>query len=80
MLCSEGASYGKLVQNANRFVIEQICREAGKRDSEKIGAIQDIFGYKIVSITRCLCGKEQHRDLMPFVIDLVYAKSVASFV
>ena len=74
---TEVVSYGKLVQGANRFILEQILREAEKTDPTKIDTINNLFGFKIRSITRCFCSQETSRASTLNVVDLIYTKSVS---
>ena len=73
---TDAVSYGKLVQRANRFILEQISREAEKTDHSKTDTMKRIFGFNMLSITRCFCSEETSRDSILNVIDLVYSKSV----
>lgn len=73
---TEVVSYGNIVQAANRFILEQISREAEKTDAAKCDILKSIFGFKMMSIIRCYCSKETSRESTLNVIDLIYSKSV----
>jgi hypothetical protein len=75
---TETVAYGDVVQAANRFILEQISREAEKCDLPKYLILQNLFGFKMMTTIRCYCSKETSRLSTLNVIDLVYAKSVIS--
>ncbi|KAF9984930.1 poly(A)-specific ribonuclease, partial [Modicella reniformis] len=78
--------YSTLIQNFNRFVLEQLHQECGQDRSVTIIAssapsgsapspIQQIFGMKTASTSVCgHCGLEEERITYPFVLDLMWPK------
>ena len=72
---TEPVAYGNLIQGVNRFLLEQLYRESSNQEDIK-SQIEKIYSYKMSSITRCHCGQEQAREIDPFVIDMLYFKSV----
>jgi PAB-dependent poly(A)-specific ribonuclease subunit 2 len=80
--------YSTLIQNFNRFVLEQLHQECGF-DKPPVSAnpapsinqppspIQQVFGMKTASTSICgHCGLEDERITYPFVLDLVWPKPV----
>ncbi|KAK9704495.1 poly(A)-specific ribonuclease [Basidiobolus ranarum] len=81
-------SYSTLIQNFNRFILEQLHQESNamglnicvRRDMTSTdpslpSVIQQVFGLKTVSSNKCLCGAQIDRITYPFVVDLVYPKN-----
>ncbi|KAG0230876.1 poly(A)-specific ribonuclease [Mortierella sp. GBA43] len=79
--------YSALIQNFNRFVLEQLHQECGQDRTTILtmpntpsgSPIQQIFGMKTVSTSVCgHCGLEEERVTYPFVVDLMWPKPSAS--
>ncbi|ORX88696.1 cysteine proteinase [Basidiobolus meristosporus CBS 931.73] len=81
-------SYSTLIQNFNRFILEQLHQESNAmglnicvrkdisgNDPTLPSIIQQVFGLKTVSSNKCLCGAQIDRTTYPFAIDLVYPKN-----
>lgn len=79
--------YTSLIQNFNRFVLEQLHQEcsmdrtlsgpigAGSSGVPNTSPIQQIFGMKTASTNICgHCGMEEERITYPFVLDLQWPK------
>ncbi|KAG0195882.1 poly(A)-specific ribonuclease, partial [Mortierella sp. NVP41] len=81
--------YSSLIQNFNRFVLEQLHQECSlDRASTAAGLnhpsglatspIQKVFGMKTASTNICgHCGLEEERITYPFVLDLMWPKPPA---
>ncbi|KAF9583086.1 poly(A)-specific ribonuclease [Lunasporangiospora selenospora] len=79
--------YSSLIQNFNRFLLEQIHQECGSERNIPVGPqgalsttspspIQSIFGMKTASVSVCgQCKTEEERITYPFVLDLTWPKS-----
>ena len=81
--------YSSLIQNFNRFVLEQLHQECSlDRASAAAGPntpsglatspIQRVFGMKTANTNICgHCGLEEERITYPFVLDLMWPKPVS---
>lgn len=81
--------YSSLIQNFNRFVLEQLHQECSlDRASAAAGLntplglatspIQRVFGIKTANTNICgHCGLEEERITYPFVLDLMWPKPVS---
>ncbi|TPX70585.1 hypothetical protein SpCBS45565_g01672 [Spizellomyces sp. 'palustris'] len=77
-------SYATLIQNFNRFVLEQLQSELGMHmgtviiprncDKDQMPSVmQQIYGLKLQAVSHCQCNSQQARDTCPFVVDLTYS-------
>ncbi|KAF9166067.1 poly(A)-specific ribonuclease [Mortierella sp. AD010] len=78
--------YSTLIQNFNRFVLEQLHQECSLDRATAVPSInppptltpspiQQIFGMKTASTSVCgHCGLEEERITYPFVLDLIWPK------
>ncbi|KAI7828196.1 ubiquitin carboxyl-terminal hydrolase-domain-containing protein, partial [Gamsiella multidivaricata] len=77
--------YSSLIQNFNRFVLEQLHQECGSDRTATIASnphpgsapspIQQVFGMKTANTSTCgHCGLEEERITYPFVLDLTWPK------
>jgi len=80
--------YSSLIQNFNRFVLEQLHQECSLDRASVAGLnapaglasspIQRVFGMKTASTNICgHCGLEEERITYPFVLDLMWPKPVS---
>ncbi|KAJ3187322.1 poly(A)-specific ribonuclease [Gaertneriomyces sp. JEL0708] len=81
-------SYSNLMQNFNRFLLEQLSVELGQvaqpSQSESTGAtdangsspMQQIYGLRLSNISKCQCNQEIARDAWSFVVDLAHPQSL----
>jgi hypothetical protein len=81
-------SYSALIQNFNRFILEQLYQECGtesllsaalangnpEQDNEA-SPIKQLFGIPIITQNRCQCGATTQRKSTPFTLDLHYHMS-----
>ncbi|KAI9104701.1 ubiquitin carboxyl-terminal hydrolase-domain-containing protein [Phlyctochytrium arcticum] len=77
-------NYAALIQNFNRFVLEQIQSDLAvpayngvtiiKRDYDgpSPSLMQQIYGLQLQAVSHCQCNSEHTRDTYPFVVDLAY--------
>ncbi|KAJ3043872.1 poly(A)-specific ribonuclease [Rhizophlyctis rosea] len=90
-LSAAGISYSALIQNFNRFILEQIHQEYGPDSTIALirdlpdtlqppkSVLQQLFGLPIQSTSRChACETEIGRDSIPFVLDLTYPRKATS--
>ncbi|KAI8048805.1 ubiquitin carboxyl-terminal hydrolase-domain-containing protein [Syncephalis plumigaleata] len=70
-------SYSALIQNFNRFILEQLHQECDltlqmtRVDTEQ-SPIQQLFGIATTTQSQCQCGHMTLRDSTPFTLDLSY--------
>ncbi|KAH7032044.1 ubiquitin carboxyl-terminal hydrolase-domain-containing protein [Linnemannia elongata] len=79
--------YSSLIQNFNRFVLEQLHQECsldrasaatGLNAPSATSPIQRVFGMKTANTNICgHCGLEEERITYPFVLDLMWPKPPA---
>ncbi|TPX57736.1 hypothetical protein PhCBS80983_g03604 [Powellomyces hirtus] len=80
---SPSISYATLIQNFNRFVLEQIQSDLGD-DSRTViiprnytsptTTMQQIYGLQLQAVSHCSCNAVNARDTYPFVVDLSYPR------
>ncbi|KAG0202360.1 poly(A)-specific ribonuclease [Mortierella sp. GBA30] len=82
--------YSSLIQNFNRFVLEQLHQECNLDRNAQTASlnppsvlapspIQQLFGMKTASTSICgHCGLEEERITYPFVLDLMWPKPAAA--
>ncbi|KAJ3300465.1 poly(A)-specific ribonuclease [Borealophlyctis nickersoniae] len=78
-------SYSSLIQNFNRFILEQIHQEYGPNPGGMLiqreygetvpSLVQQVFGSFSQTVSTCgVCHTEIVRDTAPFVVDMAYAR------
>lgn len=82
---SSATSYATLIQNFNRFLLEQIQSDMNS-DAETLiirrnyttlpSTMQQIFGLQLQAISTCQCNAQNARDTYPFVVDMSYNRRV----
>ncbi|KAI8846356.1 ubiquitin carboxyl-terminal hydrolase-domain-containing protein [Chytridium lagenaria] len=80
-------SYATLIQNFNRFILEQMHQEMGFEkttvmlqknavaDDPVTSLMQQVIGLRLQNVNRCQCHHEVLREVLPFVVDLTYTKA-----
>jgi PAB-dependent poly(A)-specific ribonuclease subunit 2 len=73
--------YAFLIQNFNRFILEQLHKETSLDSSDTVGKptniispIEDLYAISMKVIDRCKCGAETPRTSQLFTVDLIYPK------
>ncbi|RHZ79406.1 hypothetical protein Glove_146g43 [Diversispora epigaea] len=83
---NEKTPYSMLIQNSNRFILEQLHQECNSNNNvqllkplpleqSSLSTIQQLFGMQMTSISLCRCGTRTEREMLSFVIDLNYSSS-----
>ena len=76
--------YAFLIQNFNRFILEQLHKETSPDNSGTdgkptiISPIEDLYAISVKVINRCKCGAETLRTSQLFAVDLIYPKKSVS--
>ncbi|CAG8702572.1 16980_t:CDS:10, partial [Dentiscutata erythropus] len=76
--------YSVLIQNFNRFILEQLHQECNSDnnprllkslplDKTSLSMIQQLLGMQMISVNKCQCGTETERNITSFVVDLNYS-------
>ncbi|CAG8540283.1 10144_t:CDS:10 [Acaulospora colombiana] len=79
----EKTAYSLLIQNFNRFILEQLHQECNSDNNPRLlkslpleqtslSMVQQLFGMQVVSINLCQCETKTERHTIPFVVDLNY--------
>ncbi|RIA93213.1 ubiquitin carboxyl-terminal hydrolase-domain-containing protein [Glomus cerebriforme] len=79
----ENTPYSMLIQNFNRFILEQLHQECNSNNNPRLlkslpleqtplSMIQQLFGMQVASISKCQCEIQSERLTTPFVVDLQF--------
>ncbi|KAJ3158992.1 poly(A)-specific ribonuclease [Geranomyces michiganensis] len=81
---SASTAYAALIQNFNRFVLEQIQSDLGddsaiiiipgNYSSPPPSTMQQIYGLQLQAVSQCACNAVNTRETVPFVVDLTYSR------
>ncbi|KAJ3140255.1 poly(A)-specific ribonuclease [Geranomyces variabilis] len=84
---SPSTAYAALIQNFNRFVLEQIQSDLGDDGTIIIipgaypaqppSTMQQIYGLQLQAVSQCACNAVNTRETVPFVVDLTYSRKKA---
>ncbi|KAI9595833.1 ubiquitin carboxyl-terminal hydrolase-domain-containing protein [Syncephalis fuscata] len=74
-------SYAALIQNFNRFILEQLHQECDTslsiiRANTNLSPIQQLFGISMTTQSQCQCNHITQRDSTPFTLDLSYSSKL----
>ncbi|CAG8494661.1 13748_t:CDS:10 [Funneliformis mosseae] len=80
----EKTPYSMLIQNFNRFILEQLHQECNSNNNPRLlkslplektplSMIQQLFGMQVASISKCQCDTQTDRLTTPFVLDLQFS-------
>jgi PAB-dependent poly(A)-specific ribonuclease subunit 2 len=83
----ENTPYSMLIQNFNRFILEQLHQECNSSNNSRLlktlpleqtslSMIQQLFGMQVASISKCQCETQTDRLTTPFVVDLQFSSKV----
>ncbi|CAG8616504.1 10808_t:CDS:10, partial [Acaulospora morrowiae] len=82
----EKTTYSLLIQNFNRFILEQLHQECNSENNPRLlkslplektslSMIQQLLGMQMVSTSLCKCETRTERHTIPFVVDLNYSSN-----
>ncbi|CAB4393897.1 unnamed protein product [Rhizophagus irregularis] len=80
----ENTPYSMLIQNFNRFILEQLHQECNSNNNPRLlkslpleqtshSMIQQLFGMQVASISKCQCETQTDRLTTSFVVDLQFS-------
>ncbi|CAG8466414.1 17986_t:CDS:10 [Racocetra fulgida] len=80
----EKSPYSMLIQNFNRFILEQLHQECNSDNNPRLlkslplektslSVIQQLIGMQMISVNKCQCEAETERNITSFVVDLNYS-------
>lgn len=87
----ENTPYSMLIQNFNRFILEQLHQECNSNNNPRLlkslpleqtshSMIQQLFGMQVASISKCQCETQTDRLTTSFVVDLQFSSKVNFFI